>query len=144
MMLTLFKNKCPLNSFSFLNFVTMKSIELKSNIPSIKIVYHHIVQLHSIYHYVSCVATAFSSFICCKARLFINFLSFMCLHSTEITNIVTSSEIIAATNRKRFTTKLWKKKFFARQFQFCISMPFFANQKFPFSVEFGEQIFLMS
>ena len=38
--LTVFKNKCPVNSFTFLKFIITKIIKPKSNIPNIRIVYH--------------------------------------------------------------------------------------------------------
>ena len=71
-------------------------------IPSVKIVYCSTLQVHSIYCDVSCVVTAPTSFICCKARVVTNVLNFVCLHNIEITIIVTSNEIIAVTNRKIF------------------------------------------
>ena len=73
--------------------------------------YHWSLQVHSIYCNVSCVATTPTSFMCCKARLATKVLSFICLHSIEITNIITNNEIIAVTNRKTFKVKLSKKTF---------------------------------
>ena len=78
------RDKCPLNSFSFINFVIVKSVKPTSNIPSVKILYHCILQVHSIYCDVSCVVTVPTSFICCRARLVTKVLSFLCLHSIEI------------------------------------------------------------
>ena len=120
--LTVFKNICPLNSFSFLNFMITKNIKLKSNILNIKIMYLWILQVHSIQCDASSVATTPTSFICCKARLVTKVLSFMCSHSTEVANIVTGIKIIAVT-------------------KWCA---FLANQKFSFPLEFGEQSLLMS
>ena len=78
----------------------MKSINPKIEKLNIKIVYPSILQAHSINCDVSCVATSPTSFICCKARLVTKVLSLLCLHSIDITNIVTNNEIIAVTNRK--------------------------------------------
>ena len=77
---------------------------------NINIVYHCILQVPSIYHNVSCVATAPSSFLCCEARLATSILSFMCLPIMCMTNIVTSNKIIAVTNRKTLKIKLSKKE----------------------------------
>ena len=107
--MTVFENKCPLNSFSFLRFMIIKINKPKINIPNVKIVYHLILQVHSIYHNVSCVATTPTSFVCCKARLATKGFSFVCLHSIQQTNIVTNNEIIVVTNRKTFEIKLSKK-----------------------------------
>ena len=48
-----------------------------------------------------CAAASPTPFPCCKARLAFKVLSSLCLHSIFITIVVTSSEIIAATNRKK-------------------------------------------
>ena len=67
----------------------------------------------------------------------------MCLHSIEITNIVTSNEIITLTNRKKtFKTELLKKILLGN-FN-SISVAFLSNKKFSFSVESSEQSLLMS
>ena len=87
--LTAFENRCALNSFNFLDFIMIKIINPKIDKLSMKIVYHWILHLHSIYHDVSCVATTPTSFICCKARLVTEVLSFVCLHNIEINNNVT-------------------------------------------------------
>ena len=89
----------------------IKSVKSKSNIPSVKIVYYCILQVHSIYHNASCVVTKLTSFICCKERLVTTVLSFMSLHGIEITNTVASNGAIAVTNRKTFKTKLLNKNF---------------------------------
>ena len=133
----MFKNKCLLKSFSFLSFVIMESVKAKSNIPSVKIVYHSILQVHLIYHNASCAVTTPTSFIYCKARLVTNVLSFSCLHNIEITNVVSSNEIIAVTNRKMLKTKLLKKKFFpvdSNSLLVCLS----CRSKIFFFVESGE------
>ena len=58
-------------------------------------VYHCILQVHSIFHKMSfCLVTAPTSFICCKARLVTKVLSFMFLHNMYITKAVTYNEII--------------------------------------------------
>ena len=114
MILTAFVNKYPLNSFIFLNFINIKNTKPNIDICNIKIVYHCILQVHSnlcaglIFTY---VATALTSFICCKARLATKVLSFFYLHIIFITIVVTSSEIIAVTNRKTSKIQLLKKKF---------------------------------
>ena len=53
-----------------------------------------------------------TSFICHKARLATRDIGFMCLHSIYMTMVVTTSEIIAVTNRKMPIVGLLKKKFF--------------------------------
>ena len=126
----MFENKCPLNSFSFLSFVIIKSVKPKSNIPSVTIVYHCILQVHSIDHTVSCDVTTPIFFICCKARLVTKVLSFMCSQSIEITNIVTCNKIIAVTNRKTFN-KLLKKKFL-QAILILYKYAYLANENFCF------------
>ena len=79
-----------------------KSIKPKIVKCNIKIVYHLIVQVHSIYHNVSYVVIIPTSFICSKARLATRDLSFICLHSIEITHIITKNEIITVTNKNTF------------------------------------------
>ena len=101
--LTVFENRCPLNSFSFLDFRIMKITKPKIDKISMSMVYHCILPVHSIpctIEACSCLGTMPTSFICCKARLVTRDLSFMCLHSIYITMVVTTNEIIALTNRK--------------------------------------------
>ena len=57
--------------------------------------------MHSIYHDGYYVATAPTSFICCKVGLATKILHFLCLHNTFMTTVVTSNESIAVTNRKK-------------------------------------------
>ena len=84
---------------------SLKVIFLVSKLYTI--VFYRCIQ----YIMVSCVVTTPTSLMCCKTRLVNNVLSFICLHSIEITNIVTSNEIIGVTNWETFKTKLLKKKF---------------------------------
>ena len=106
------ENKCPLHSFSFHVCRMTKNIRPKSDNHSIRMLYHCILQVHSIFGKMpSCLVTALTSFICCKARLVISILSFMCLHSMYFTKVVSNSEIIAVKNRKTSIVKLLKKNF---------------------------------
>ena len=112
--LTALENKCPLKSLSFLDFRMTKGTYPKINKLNIKIMYHCILQVHSISctkvtH--SCLATALTSFICCKARLVTRDLSFMCLHIIYMTIVVTTNKIIALKSRKLSTVELLKKTF---------------------------------
>ena len=103
---TALEKKYPLNSFSFLDFRMTKSTKPKIVQLNIKIVYHCILQVHSIFGaemILSCLATTPNSFICCKARLVTRDLSFMYLHSIYITIVVTNIKIIAVTKRKMST-----------------------------------------
>ena len=59
--LTALENKCPLNSFSLLDFRMTKGTKPKIDKLNIKIVYHGILQVHSIFGaklVLSCVTTA--------------------------------------------------------------------------------------
>ena len=76
----MFEIKCPLKNLNFLDFIITKINRHKTDKLNIKIVYHCILQVHSIYHNVFCVATASTSFICCKARVATKISSFQCLH----------------------------------------------------------------
>ena len=59
------------------------------------------------------LVTTTTSFFAVKQDWLLAFLSFMCLHSMYITKIITNSEIITGTNRKKTSiVKLLKKKFF--------------------------------
>ena len=68
-------------------------------------------------------------------------LSFMFLHSIEITNIVTSNENIAVTNRKSISNKIIEKEIFARQFLFCIGMPFLQIKNFLLLLNLVNKVF---
>ena len=84
-----------------------------------------------------------TSFICCKARLATRDFSFMCLHNIYITMVVTTNEIIVATNRKISTVKLLKKEFLLAKSKSLLYFAFLSNQKFPFYAETGEQSLLV-
>ena len=116
--MTAFEDKCPLNIFSFLNFMITKSTKPQIDILNIKTVYHCILQVHSIL----CTGLAFffvattpTSFICCKARLVTKVLSFLCLHNIFMTTVVTSNEIITVANRKSSNNIVVEKEIFVRQ-----------------------------
>ena len=101
--LTAKEKKYPLNSFSFCAFRMTKSTKTKIDKLNIKIVYHCILQVHSIFGanlILSCLATTHTSCISCKTRLVPRVLSFMCLHSIYMTIDVATTKIIALTNRK--------------------------------------------
>ena len=69
---TPFENRCPINRFNFLDFRIMKITMPKIEQLSMNIMYHCILQVHSISYAIetcSCLATIPTSFICCKARL---------------------------------------------------------------------------
>ena len=116
-----------------------KNIRPKRDKLSIKMVYHCILQVHSIFSKISsCLVAAPTSFICCKARLVTRVLSFMCLHNMCITKVVTKSKIITATNRKTSLVKLLKKEFLLGNFEvilICLSF----KSKSHFSCNIGEQ-----
>ena len=110
MILTAFENKCPLKSLSFLYFRMTKITKTKIDKLRIRMVYHWILQVHSISCAkvtCSCLATTPTSFIWLVTRD----LSFMCLHSICMTMVVTTNEIIAVTKRKMSMVELLKKKF---------------------------------
>ena len=89
-----------------------KTIRPKRDKLSIKMVYHCILQAHSIYGKMSsCLVDAPTSFICCKARQVTRVFSFTHLHNMYITKVVTNNEIITATNRKTSVVKLLQKEF---------------------------------
>ena len=90
----------------------------------INVVYYCILQVPLIYHNVSSVATAPSSFVCCESILATSILSFMHLPIIYMTNIVTSNKIIAVTNTKNIKNKIIIKGTFVRQLWFHIGMPF--------------------
>ena len=73
--LTAFKNKCPLNSFNFLASRIMKTTIPNIDRLNIHIVYHWSLQVYSILCIIqmcSCLVTASISLKCCKARLVSN------------------------------------------------------------------------
>ena len=106
-----------LHSFNFHVHRMTKTIGPKRDKLSIKIVYHCILQAHSIFDQMSsCPFTAPTSFICCKARLVTRVLSFLYLHSMYNTKVLTKIEIITTMNRKTSVVKLLKKGVFVRQF----------------------------
>ena len=81
--------------------MTMIIIMAKITKPNVTIVYHCILQVHSI----SCIIETCSRFasaplIYCKARLGTNDFNFACLHIIYITIDVTANEIIVVMNRK--------------------------------------------
>ena len=70
--LTALENKCPLNSFSFLDFRMTKSTKPKIDKLNIKIMHHCILPVCSIIGIkliLSCLSTTPTSFIYYKARL---------------------------------------------------------------------------
>ena len=115
--LTPLENKCHLHSYSFLDFrMTKSTIPIIDQI-NIKLVYYCILQIHSIFGMItSCLGTAPTSFIYCKARLVTKVLRFMCLHSVYITMVVTNIEIIAVINRKNVYSIIYEKEVFVRDF----------------------------
>ena len=109
--------KCPLHSFNICVHRMTKTIRPKGDKLSIKMVYHCIFQVHSIFGKISSfLVAAPTSFICCKAKLVTRVLSFMCFQNMYITKVVTSSEIITAVNRKSICSESIEKGIFARQF----------------------------
>ena len=101
--LTEFENRCPLNSINFLVFRIKKITMPKIDRLNMNIVYHWILQVHSISHVTetcSCLVTMPTSLNCCKARLVAKDFNLACLHIIYTTIDVTSNEIIAVTNRK--------------------------------------------
>ena len=102
-------------------------------------VYHCILQVHSILSMISsCLVTAPTSFICCKARLATSVLSFMCLHTMYTTKVITNNEIITVTNRKTFIMKLFKNKFLLGKSE-SVLVSLSVKYKFPFYDGIGEQ-----
>ena len=70
--LTVFGNKCPLNSFNFLVFRIMKITIPNIDRLNMHIVYHWLLQVHSISSIIetcSCLVTVSTSLNCCKVRL---------------------------------------------------------------------------
>ena len=107
LILTALQNKYPLHSFNVHVCRMTKPIRPKRDKLTIKIVYHCILQVHSIFGKMSsCPFTAPTSFICCKVRL-----EFVCLHNMYNTKVVTKIDIITAMKRKTSVVKLLKKEF---------------------------------
>ena len=116
--LNVFDNSCPLKSFKFLNFSTMKITMPKNDKLSMIIVYHCILQVHSISCTIetcSCLATVPTSFICYKASLATSNISVVCLHNIYITIVATTNEIITVTNRKIVYSIIVEKEIFVTQ-----------------------------
>ena len=112
--LTALENNCPLNSFSILALKIMKTIIPNIDILSMHIVYHWILQVHSI----SCnsekcsyLVTAPISLISCKTRLVTNDFNLVSLHIINKTTVVTNNEIIEVSNKKTSTVLLLKRYF---------------------------------
>ena len=102
------------NSFNFLAFGMMKTSVSKIDILNMNIVYHWILQVHSMSGNVeiySCLVTVSASVNCCKARLVTNDFYLVCMHIINITNEVTSNKIIVETNRKNIYSIIIKKEF---------------------------------
>ena len=103
--LTAFENRCPVNSFYFLVFIIMKTTMPKIYRLNMNIVYHRILQVHSM----SCViekcfflVTPPTCLIYCKTRLVTKYFNLVCLnilHVNKTTDVITN-EIIAVINRK--------------------------------------------
>ena len=103
---TALENKCPLNSFNFLALRITKTTIPNIDIFNMHIVYHWILQVHSIpcnIEICSGLVTAPTSLICCKARLVTNDFNLVFLHIINKTIAVTNNEIIVVTNRKTST-----------------------------------------
>ena len=101
--LTALENKCPLNSFNFQVFMTIKMIMPKITKPNVAIVYHCVLQVHSIScitEMFSCLDTASAPLICCKVTLVTRDFTFVCLHTIYMTIVVTTNNIIAVINSK--------------------------------------------
>ena len=99
----MFEKKCPLHSFNFLAFRIMKTTIPNINRLNMHIVYHWILQVHSISCIIetcSCLVTASTSLNCCKTRLVIHDFNLVHLHIINTTIEVTTNEVIAVTNRK--------------------------------------------
>ena len=93
----------------------MKTAIPNIHIPNMQIVYHWILHVHSISCNIeisSCLVTAPTSFISCKARLVTNNFNLVCLYIINKTNVVTNKKIIAVTNRKTSTVQLLKRNFY--------------------------------
>ena len=94
--LTAFENKCPVNSFNILDSRITTLTKPKIDKHNMSMVYYWILQVYSISCTIetcSCLANVPTSFICCKARVVIIDLSFVCLHSTYITMVGNTNEI---------------------------------------------------
>ena len=93
---------------------------MKTTIPNVDIlkmhiVYHWILQVHSIScitEAYSCLVTASTPLNCCKAKLVTNCFNLVYLHIINIGTEVTNNWKIAATNRKMSTMELLQKKVF--------------------------------
>ena len=73
------------------------------------------MQVHAVVTF-SCVVTGPTSITYCKARLVTSVMSFFCLHSKYIAEVVTNNEIIAEMNRKTSNMKLLEKTFLLGKF----------------------------
>ena len=116
--LTAFENKCLLNSFYFLAFRIMKIIVPKIDRLNMHIVYHWILQVHSIScvtETCSCLVTVPTSLNCCKTRLVTKDFNLVCLHIMHKTIDVTTNEIIAVINRKNVYSIIVRKGVFVSQ-----------------------------
>ena len=105
-------NRCPLNNFNCLAFMTMKIMMPKTTKYNVTFMYHWVLQVHSI----SCIieiCSCFASFppICCKTRLVTRDFNFACLYIIYITIDVMTNEIIVVTNRKMSRVYLLKGNF---------------------------------
>ena len=99
------------------------------------------LQVHSIVTS-SCVATVPTSLTCCKARLATSILGFLCLHSKFIAKVVTSNEIIAATNRKNIHYGVVRKETFVSSWVYvCSIMPFFQIKNFFLAIMLVNKVF---
>ena len=110
--LTVFQNRCPLNSFNSIAYRIIKIMMPK--IDKLNIVHLWILQVHSIsciLETCSCLATTPTSPICCKARLVTKDLNFICLHIIYITIVVATNNIIAVINIKTSVVYLLEKEF---------------------------------
>ena len=138
--LTVFENRCPLNSVNFLEFRIMKIIMPEIDRLNIHIVYHWILQVHAISCITEtcpCLDTVPTSLICSKARLVTKDFNYVCLPIIYIIIGVTTNEIIAVTNRKNRLSTIVKKEFLLAKSKPLLCL--FSNQKFPFYVKTGEQ-----
>ena len=100
-----FVNKCPLNSFNFLAFRIIKITIPNIDRLNMHIVYHWILQVHSISCIVEtccCLVTLSTSLNCCKVRLVTKNFNLACLHIMNRTIEVTTYDIMGVTNRKAF------------------------------------------
>ena len=82
----------------------MKTTIPNIGIPNMHIVYHWILQVHSISckaEICFCLVIVPTSLICCKARLVTNDFNLVCLHIINKTTVITNNKIIAVTNKKK-------------------------------------------